>query len=108
MSVLDVDIRDGDVEIGSQTEIHAHVLLGQLRPADVTVQLYFGMLDSAGNIREGQSVDMRLGGENGHGGYTFTADHVFQTTGHVGFSVRVLPFHHYLHTSFMPQKIVWA
>ena len=108
VSVLDVDIRDGDVEIGSHTEIHACVALGQLQPADVTVQLYYGMLDSAGNIRDGQSVNMRLGGENGNGAYTFTAEHVYQTTGHVGFSVRVLPFHSYLHTSFMPRKIVWA
>ena len=108
VSVLDVDIRDGDVEIGSHTEIHARVLLGQLRPEDVNVQLYYGMLDSVGNIREGQSVDMRLQCENGSGTYTFTAEHVYLTTGNVGFSVRVLPYHEYLHTPFVPNKIVWA
>ena len=108
VSVLDVDIRDGDVEIGSRTTIHARVALGCLLPGDVRVQLYFGALDSAGNIREGEAVDMRKESENGHGGYIYSADHVYLKTGHVGFSVRVLPQHEFMHTSIVPHKIVWA
>ncbi|MYD09015.1 MAG: glycosyltransferase family 1 protein [Chloroflexi bacterium] len=108
VKILDVDIRDGDVEVGSRTDIHARVVLGRLRPQDVSVQLYYGMLDSAGNIRDGQSIDMYVQSENGEGVHTFTAEHVFQLTGNVGFSVRILPFHDYLHTSFVPHKIVWA
>ena len=94
--------------MGSRTDIHARVILGRLRPQDVNVQLYYGMLDSAGNIRDGQSVDMYVQSENGEGIHTFTAEHVFQLTGNVGFSVRILPFHEVLHTSFVPHKIVWA
>jgi len=108
VAVLDVDIRDGDVEIGSSTTIHARVSLGQLCARDVRVQLYYGMLDSAGAIREGNAVDMRLESENGGGAYTYAADHVYLKTGHVGFSVRVLPYHEYLHSSIVPDKIVWA
>ncbi|MCY3864734.1 MAG: alpha-glucan family phosphorylase [Chloroflexi bacterium] len=108
ITVLDVDIRDGDVEIGSATTIHARVALGQLCPRDVRVQLYFGMLDSAGNIRDGESVNMRIEGGNGNGAYTYAADHVYLMTGHVGFSVRVLPYHEYLHSSIVPNMIVWA
>ena len=108
VEVQDVDIRDGDVEIGSRTEIHARVVLGQLSPRDVKVQLYFGALDSLGNFREGESVDMRIQSENGSGEYTFAAEHVYLKTGHVGFSVRILPYHEYLHTSIVPNKIVWA
>ena len=108
VAVLDVDIHDGDVEIGSRTDVHAHVNLGKLQPHDVKVQLYYGALDSVGNIRDGASVDMRLQGVNGDGAYTFSAEHVFRTTGNVGFSVRILPYHEYLHTSFVPNKIVWA
>ena len=108
VAVLDVDIRDGDVEIGSSTTIHARVALGQLCARDVLVQLYYGMLDSAGAIREGNAVDMRLERENGGGAFTYAADHVYLKTGHVGFSVRVLPYHEYLHSSIVPDKIVWA
>ena len=108
VSVLDVDIASGDVEIGSRTEIRAIVRLGNLQPRDVKVQLYYGMLDSIGNIRQGESVDMAIEDSSGDGVYTFRTEHVYQTTGNVGFSVRVLPYHAYLHTSFVPQKIVWA
>ncbi len=108
VTVLDVDIRDGDVQIGSRTDIQARVRLGELKPEDVKVQLYFGMLDTAGNICDGQSVDMRIKSENGNGVHTFCANHVYLTTGRVGFSVRVMPYHKYMHTSFVPQKIVWA
>jgi len=66
------------------------------------------LLDSAGAIREGNAVDMRLESENGGGAYTYAADHVYLKTGHVGFSVRVLPYHEYLHSSIVPDKIVWA
>ena len=38
---------------------------GSCAPCDVKVQLYFGMLDSAGAIREGDAIDMRLESENG-------------------------------------------
>ncbi|MCY3978282.1 MAG: alpha-glucan family phosphorylase [Chloroflexi bacterium] len=108
VSVIDVDIRDGDVEIGSRTTIHARVALGQLNPCDVRVQLYFGTLDSAGNIRQGEAVDMRKESGNGSGAYTYSADHTYLKTGHVGFSVRILPHHEYMHTSIVPHKIVWA
>ena len=108
VAILNVDIRDGDVEIGSSTTIHACVQLGKLCPRDVLVQLYFGELDSAGNIRDGGAVDMRLESANGDAAYTYAADHVYLKTGHVGFSVRVLPYHEYLHSAFVPHKIVWA
>ena len=39
VKILDVDICDGDVEVGSRTDILARVMLGRLRPQDVSVQL---------------------------------------------------------------------
>ena len=108
IAVLDVDIASGEVEIGSRAGVVASVRLGGLSPADVKVQLYYGMLDTMGNIREGQAVDMRLASENGGGVYDFVTEHVYETTGNVGFSVRVLPHHEFLHSSFVPRKILWA
>ena len=108
VAVLNVETDSGDVVIGSRTEIRAVVRLGNLKPSDVKVQLYYGKLDSIGHIREGESVDMRIASDNGDGMHTFKTEHVYRTTGNVGFSVRILPYHDYLHTSFVPQKIVWA
>ena len=108
VAVLDVAVDEDAVELGSCTQIHAHVALGQLCPDDVKVQLYYGALDSAGRIRDGRSVDMRVAGHNGNGAYVFETAHTYRATGHVGFSVRVLPYHDFLHSSFVPRKIVWA
>ena len=108
VAVLEVNIDSGDVEIGSNAEVRAIVGLGALKPCDVRVQLYYGMLDTIGNIREGRSVDMTLASENGDNCYTFVTEHTYHTTGNVGLSVRILPYHDHLHTSFMPRKIVWA
>ena len=108
VSVLKVDIASGDVEIGSRARVGACVRLGSLRPCDVKVQLYYGMLDAIGRIREGKAVDMQVTWHEGDGVYVFRAEHVYETTGNVGFSVRVLPDHDYLHTSFVPHKIIWA
>ncbi|MCY4247874.1 MAG: alpha-glucan family phosphorylase [Chloroflexi bacterium] len=108
VSVLDVAVGTDDVEIGARTQIQASVALGQLDPQDVKVQLYSGMLDAYGQIHNGQSVDMRVLGQNGSGAYTYETDYTYSRTGHVGFSVRVLPHHAFLHSPFLPHKIVWA
>ena len=108
VKVLDVDIDSGDVEIGSCAQVRAKVCLGQLQPCDVRVQLYYGMLDAMGNIREGKPVDMTILSENGDSTYAYVTEHTYNKTGNVGFSVRVLPYHDHLHSSFVPRKIVWA
>jgi glycogen phosphorylase len=106
--IIDVEINQDDVAVGSKTDIQAKVKLGGLTPDDVKVQLYYGMLDTMGNITDGQAVDMKLADENGDSIYTFKTQHTYSTTGNVGFSVRVVPYHKYLHTSFLPHKIEWA
>jgi len=108
VQIVDVSINQEDVAVGTKTDIHAKVRLGSLQPTDVKVQLYYGMLDTIGNITDGQAVDMQLAEDNGDHVYTFKTQHTYAETGNVGFSVRVVPYHKYLHTSFLPNKIVWA
>jgi starch phosphorylase len=108
VNIVNVDVAEGDVAVGSKTEITAKVNLGSLTPDDVKVQLYYGVLDTSGAIESGESVDMELSGDNGNGEFVFTTKHTYTVTGNVGFSVRVMPYHKYLHTTFLPHKIVWA
>ncbi|MYD40081.1 MAG: glycosyltransferase family 1 protein [Chloroflexi bacterium] len=108
VSVLDVAVEKEAVEIGACTQVQASVALGQLRPQDVKVQLYCGLLDSSGQISEGKAVNMDVLGQNGSGAYTYATDYTYSQTGQFGFSVRVLPYHAFLHSSFLPRKIVWA
>lgn len=108
VQILDVAMNQEDVAVGTKTDIQAKVKLGSLQPTDVKVQLYYGMLDTLGNITDGQAVDMELAEDNGDSVSTFKTQHTYGETGNVGFSVRVVPYHKYLHTSFLPNKIVWA
>jgi starch phosphorylase len=83
--------------------------LGDLTPDDVSVQLYYGRLDSRGQIADetGTAVDMDVvGGENGV--YTFHTKINSDETGDRGISVRVVPKHDLLSSSFQPNLITWA
>ncbi|PJF33801.1 MAG: hypothetical protein CUN57_01200, partial [Phototrophicales bacterium] len=102
IEILQVDVDSQDVEIGSKTDITAKVKLGSLKPDDVRVQLYYGMLDTMGKITDGQAVDMDLSDDHGDGVYTYKTTYTYTTTGNVGFSVRIVPQHKYIYTPFLP------
>ncbi len=108
VAIDDVQIDVKEVKVGSKGDVTAKVRLGNLKPENVRVQVYYGGLDTRGNIVEGESVDMALVEENGDDVYTFKGEHKFNVTGELGVSVRVLPYHDYLHTSFQPNLITWA
>jgi starch phosphorylase len=92
VKVLNVNIENKAVNVGSKAEITANVYLGDLQPDDVKVQLYVGSLDTRGEIVEGEAQDMA----------------VVEGNGNHGLSVRVVPEHKYMHTNFQPKLISWA
>ncbi len=108
VKVKQVEISRNQIKVGSELEVNAQVDLGDLTPDDVRVQLFYGQVDTRGEIgHSGEAVDMLpINGEDG--AYTFTARVLYQTSGERGISVRVLPYHKYLHTSFLPRLITWA
>lgn len=108
IAVIKVDVGERVVKVGAREEVYARIRLGQLKPEDVRVQLYYGSLDTRGNILNGEAFDMSVKEDHGDGTYTFVAAHRYNETGDYGLSVRVLPYHEFLHTSFQPGMIVWA
>ncbi|MEQ8675067.1 MAG: alpha-glucan family phosphorylase [Aggregatilineales bacterium] len=106
----DVNVNKTQITVGSQIDVSARINLGSLTPNDVLVQVYYGPLDTRGNINEtGQTADMKPEGErNSDGTYTFAVKVKYPTSGECGVSVRVLPHHEYLSTSFQPGLITWA
>ncbi|MCA9883713.1 MAG: alpha-glucan family phosphorylase [Anaerolineae bacterium] len=108
VTIEDVNIDVKQVKVGSKGDVTAKVSLGNLKPENVRVQLFYGPLDTRGNIIEGESVDMTLVDGSEDNVHTFKGEHKFDITGELGVSVRVLPYHDYLHTSFQPNLITWA
>ncbi|MBZ0276160.1 MAG: alpha-glucan family phosphorylase, partial [Anaerolineae bacterium] len=59
VKVKNVEISRGQIKVGTEVEVTAQVDLGQLTPSDVRVQLYYGQLDTRGDIgRAGEAIDM--------------------------------------------------
>lgn len=109
IKIADVKVDNLNVTIGSAVAVEAVVELGNLTPDDVSVQLYYGRLDSRGQIADesGTAVDMDVvGGENGV--YTFKTKIKSDETGDRGISVRVVPKHELLPSRFQPNLITWA
>ncbi|GAB4410281.1 MAG: glycosyltransferase family 1 protein [Anaerolineae bacterium] len=92
--------------------VRAFVDLGALKPEDVRVQLYYGPLDSRGEIVVGETLDMEhCCPENppqSRNVHEFYATLHYTTTGQRGIAVRVLPRHDDLANPIMTNLITWA
>ncbi len=106
--VREVNVPTTQVTIGSDVEVEAVVELGDLNADDVHVQLYYGELDTRGQIKTGQAVNMTVVSNGTAGVYTFKARITSDQTGDRGLSVRVMPKHDLLPTPFQPNLITWA
>ncbi len=85
---------DGDlkVKVGDTQTVKAHINLGKLKPEDVRVEIYAGMVNADMELVDAIPIKMTHTGEKG-------ANHIFEGTipfdrsGRMGFSLRLYPFH---------------
>jgi starch phosphorylase len=111
-SSLRVDAVKNDVSeirLGEQVQVSARVALNNLTPDDVAVQIVSGSVDASGEITNPVTIPMQHSGKDGSGSDVFQA--VFKPsakTGLHGYSIRVLPRHPDLISSFLPGLITWT
>jgi glycogen phosphorylase len=108
VKVLNVSVSETAVKVGAKADIHTTVQLGSLKPEEVRVQLYYGTLNTRGDIIDGSAVDMEMSEDKGNGMFVFKTSHKYTATGEQGLSVRVVPFNELMSTSFQPGLITWA
>jgi starch phosphorylase len=110
VSVKRVDIaEDKEIKVNTQITVRAEVFLGELRPEDVLVELYFGALDKNNEIIQGVALPMRESGKGAQGTHLFQGQMLCLQSGQFGFTVRVMPHHQNMARKFDPDlKIVWA
>jgi starch phosphorylase len=83
------------------------VELGELTPEDVRVELYLGRVDAEGHLTDDEAIPMTfVRSENGRELFEVTT--ATKKSGLHGYTVRVLPHHPLLITSFLPGYITWA
>lgn len=107
-SLLRLNIKQPQLEVGSELRISAVVKLGRISPDDVAVQIYHGQVDASGNIQAGAVAEMtyeKAADQNGQ--YVFSGSIACQTSGRQGFSLRILPKHADLADPYEPGLILW-
>jgi glycogen phosphorylase len=97
-----------ELHVGQPFQAEATVFLGDLKPNEVSVQLYEGLVNPVGELVSGTPVGMSLAEELDEQRYRFTAETVCKMSGLHGYTVRVLPNHEDLVTSFQLGQVRWA
>ena len=101
-------VKQPQVEVGTELKISALVRLGKLRPEDVSVEIYYGTVDSWGNIKDGSPSRMnydKVGSNDGE--HFFVGSIPCKISGQHGFAIRVLPRNEDLVDPYEPGLILW-
>ena len=102
---VDLDVADSDdaykmgamepqLKVGGELCIKAEVQLGKVEPDHVAVEIYYGNVDSKGNVKDGSTAEMKMVEKSDENGtYLFAGYVPCRVSGQHGFSVRVIPKH---------------
>jgi starch phosphorylase len=89
-------------------QVSAEVYLNDLKPDDVSVEIFYGDLDRSGQIPHGSVAPMDFSKALNDGVYRFEGGVPCQKTGQQGFTVRVLPYHPDESNKHETTLITWA
>ncbi len=96
------------VPVESCIPISAKVFLGDVSFADVSVEGYFGVLDSKGVIQGGELVRLEHAADLGAGVHQFSGVMECRFCGRHGFMLRVIPHHAVLGNIYEAGYMIWA
>jgi starch phosphorylase len=99
---------DQELKVGDQLQVQAQVYLGELKPTDVSVELYHGPLNAEELIVEGQSLPTLIAQSKGNGTYVFAGAIACRTSGRHGYALRILPHHDDLGNPFEMGLVLWG
>jgi len=93
---------------GEARPVQAEVVLGALRPEDISVSLYAGPLSGRGDIVPPLVSAMKVGGVARDGVYVFEGMLSGHAAGRHGFRIRILPAHQDLANPLGLNCITWG
>jgi starch phosphorylase len=97
-----------ELQVGDSLRVQAEIFLGELQPADVRVEFYYGRVDQQGQIVDGQAIATTHAEPNGSGSYVFSGAVPCEMSGQYGYAIRILPRHPDLSNAFEMLLIRWA
>lgn len=99
-----------NIQVGSGGEITAEaaVTLGSLQPEDISTEIYYGNIDSSGNVEYGEYIPLQILDQIYPGTYRYRASFTLTSGGEFGYNFRVLPANRNLSDKFELRLIKWA
>ncbi len=107
-SVTDDIEATAGAKVGRKVHVEAIINLGVLSVEDVSVELYFGSLDSDGQLEYGQPIIMKHQGNTGDNKHTFAVDMPCDQCGMTGYTVRIMPGKNSRHDTRVSSLVKWA
>jgi starch phosphorylase len=96
------------LKVGESLTVRARIDLGQLKPEDVSVELYCGSLNARGEIENPKIALMKPTDKPKGTVYEFIGVNKLETSGRLGHTVRILPRHEDLDNPYKLGLILWA
>lgn len=94
--------------VGTSLQVTAELHLAGLAPDDVLAEVYYGALDTQGNVVDGELAPLQCVKDLGNGLYRFAGAINCERTGQQAFTVRVIPSHPDLFQKQEMALITWA
>ena len=96
-----------DTRVGDKMRVMAGVVLGEIPPEYVRVQIVFGPANADGTIANSSASDMKRTGMTGNE-HQYEGQVECLESGSYGFSVRAIPYHPDVRVPFEHPWVVWA
>jgi len=93
--------------VGDSFQVMSEIFLGELRPNEVNVELYYGRLKTIDTVSAGKTVPMTVQEKRGNGHYLYGCTLTCDATGRFGFTVRITPTGDH-RIRYTPGLITWA
>lgn len=101
------DTISSELKIGDTFEIKTSVYLGSIKPEDVSVEVFWGYVDSRGGFDAVKISQMTLEAKVADGEYSYKTVIKTDRIGHCGYTIRVVPASDKPHIRYFPGLILW-
>jgi starch phosphorylase len=99
---------DRVIKVGDDVQVRAWVNIDGLSTGDLSVQIYHGVINTDGDIIEGDILPMTVAGEKQGNLVLYSGTIRYKKSGRHGFTVRVLPYHQDMSSPYDTRLIIWA
>jgi starch phosphorylase len=95
------------IQVGQKLKVEVRMLLGQVSPNDLSVDIYYGPVDSKADFLDRATIPLQDFAQE-QNRVVFRGEIPCAEVGRFGFRVRVLPFHPLLSNPFSLGLILWG